>query len=59
MAAEQLWLVHSWRQPPFVPVSLSVLGLMLSIGLATSSITIMGSVEARKGGAWVTRGNEL
>lgn len=34
-----------------VPVSLAVLGLMLSIGLTASSIAIMGSVEASKGGA--------
>jgi DHA2 family multidrug resistance protein-like MFS transporter len=34
-----------------VPVLLAVLGLMLSIGLTASSIAIMGSVEASKGGA--------
>lgn len=34
-----------------VPTLLAVLGLMLSIGLTASSIAIMGSVEASKGGA--------
>ncbi len=34
-----------------VPVMLAVLGLMLSIGLTASSIAIMGSVDASKGGA--------
>lgn len=34
-----------------VPALLAVLGLMLSIGLTASSIAIMGSVEADKGGA--------
>ena len=34
-----------------VPVLLGVLGLTLSIGLTASSIAIMGSVEASKGGA--------
>ncbi len=34
-----------------VPVLLAVLGLMLSIGLTASSIAIMGSVKASKGGA--------
>ncbi|WP_421590729.1 MFS transporter [Shinella sp. M27] len=34
-----------------VPVLLAVLGLTLSIGLTASSIAIMGSVEASKGGA--------
>ncbi len=34
-----------------VPVLLAVLGLMLSVGLTASSIAIMGSVEASKGGA--------
>lgn len=34
-----------------VPAMLAVLGLMLSAGLTASSIAIMGSVEASKGGA--------
>jgi DHA2 family multidrug resistance protein-like MFS transporter len=34
-----------------VPAMLAVLGLMLSTGLTASSIAIMGSVEASKGGA--------
>ena len=34
-----------------VPFALAVLGLALSIGLTASSIAIMGSVEASKGGA--------
>ena len=34
-----------------VPVALAVLGLTLSIGLTSSSIAIMGAVEAGKGGA--------
>lgn len=34
-----------------VPALLAVLGLTLSIGLTASSIAIMGSVEAEKGGA--------
>lgn len=34
-----------------VPAALALLGLTLSIGLTASSIAIMGSVEARKGGA--------
>ncbi|MEB0208245.1 MFS transporter [Pseudomonas sp. CCC3.1] len=34
-----------------VPAMLAVLGLALSIGLTASSIAIMGSVEASKGGA--------
>ncbi len=34
-----------------VPILLAVLGLMLSIGLTASSVAIMGSVEASKGGA--------
>ncbi|WP_205341235.1 MFS transporter [Denitrificimonas caeni] len=34
-----------------VPVLLALLGLTLSIGLTASSIAIMGSVEASKGGA--------
>jgi DHA2 family multidrug resistance protein-like MFS transporter len=35
----------------FVPALLALLGLTLSIGLTASSIAIMGSVEASKGGA--------
>lgn len=35
----------------FVPFSLAVLGLTLSIGLTASSIAIMGSVDASKAGA--------
>lgn len=35
----------------FVPVALAILGLTLSIGLTASSIAIMGSVDASKGGA--------
>lgn len=35
----------------FVPVALALLGLTLGIGLTSSSIAIMGSVDARKGGA--------
>lgn len=34
-----------------VPLALAVLGLTLSIGLTASSIAIMGSVDASKGGA--------
>ncbi|WP_274424501.1 MFS transporter [Chelativorans sp. YIM 93263] len=34
-----------------VPAALAVVGLTLSIGLTASSIAIMGSVEAEKGGA--------
>lgn len=34
-----------------VPVALAILGLTLSIGLTSSSIAIMGSVDASKGGA--------
>src|SRR5690606_24462503 len=34
-----------------VPVLLALLGLALSIGLTASSIAIMGSVDASKGGA--------
>ncbi|WP_210183555.1 MFS transporter [Hoeflea olei] len=34
-----------------VPVALAVLGLTLSIGLTASSIAIMGSVDASRGGA--------
>lgn len=34
-----------------VPTALAVLGLTLSIGLTSSSIAIMGAVEASKGGA--------
>lgn len=34
-----------------VPLALAVLGLTLSIGLTSSSIAIMGSVDASKGGA--------
>jgi DHA2 family multidrug resistance protein-like MFS transporter len=34
-----------------VPLALAVLGLALSIGLTASSIAIMGSVDASKGGA--------
>lgn len=45
----------AWRdfgQPGLsVPAMLAVLGLMLSIGLTASSIAIMGSVDASKGGA--------
>lgn len=42
----------SFRDPGVVvPVALAVLGLTLSIGLTASSIAIMGSVDAREGGA--------
>lgn len=41
-----------FHQPGFgVPAMLALLGLTLSIGLTASSIAIMGSVEASKGGA--------
>ena len=41
-----------FHNPGFlVPMLLAVLGLTLSIGLTSSSIAIMGSVEAEKGGA--------
>ena len=41
-----------FHQPGFgVPAMLVLLGLTLSIGLTASSIAIMGSVEASKGGA--------
>ncbi|HHX34225.1 MAG TPA: MFS transporter [Gammaproteobacteria bacterium] len=41
-----------FNHPGFlVPAQLAVLGLTLSIGLTASSIAIMGSVEASKGGA--------
>lgn len=47
------WLAVSDFQTPgmIVPVLLALLGLALSIGLTASSIAIMGSVEASKGGA--------
>ena len=47
------WLALSDFHTPglMVPVLLAVLGLALSIGLTASSIAIMGSVEASKGGA--------
>lgn len=42
----------SFRDPGVVvPVALAVLGLTLSIELTASSIAIMGSVDAREGGA--------
>lgn len=41
-----------FRDPGFlVPLTLGILGLTLSIGLTASSIAIMGSVDASKGGA--------
>lgn len=41
-----------FHEPGFgVPAMLALLGLTLSIGLTASSIAIMGSVEASKGGA--------
>jgi DHA2 family multidrug resistance protein-like MFS transporter len=41
-----------FHDPGFlVPFALAVLGLTLSIGLTSSSIAIMGSVDASKGGA--------
>ena len=41
-----------FHDPGFlVPFALAVLGLTLSIGLTASSIAIMGSVDASKGGA--------
>ncbi len=41
-----------FQEPGFgVPAMLALLGLTLSIGLTASSIAIMGSVEASKGGA--------
>lgn len=41
-----------FHQPGFgVPAMLALLGLTLSIGLTASSIAIMGSVEASKGGS--------
>ncbi|MBJ2153534.1 MULTISPECIES: MFS transporter [Paracoccaceae] len=47
------WLALSDFHTPglAVPMVLAVLGLALSIGLTASSIAIMGSVEASKGGA--------
>jgi DHA2 family multidrug resistance protein-like MFS transporter len=47
------WLaVQDFHAPGLiVPVLLAVLGLALSIGLTASSIAIMGSVDASKGGA--------
>lgn len=47
------WLaIEDFHEPGLiVPVLLALLGLALSIGLAASSIAIMGSVEASKGGA--------
>ena len=52
-AATLAWLaVTDFHTPSLiVPAPLAVLGLALSIGLTASSITIMGSVEASKGGA--------
>lgn len=41
-----------FHDPGFlVPLALAILGLTLSIGLTASSIAIMGSVEASRGGA--------
>ncbi|GAA2813183.1 hypothetical protein GCM10010836_00080 [Aminobacter aminovorans] len=41
-----------FHDPGFlVPFALAALGLTLSIGLTASSIAIMGSVDASKGGA--------
>ena len=47
------WLaIEDFHEPGLiVPVLLALLGLALSIGLTASSIAIMGSVEASKGGA--------
>ncbi|WP_165395084.1 MFS transporter [Thiomicrorhabdus indica] len=47
------WLaVQDFHSPGLiVPVLLALLGLALSIGLTASSIAIMGSVDASKGGA--------
>jgi len=52
-AASLAFVAWSDFQNPglLVPGLLSVLGLALSIGLTSSSIAIMGSVEASKGGA--------
>jgi DHA2 family multidrug resistance protein-like MFS transporter len=44
--------LSDFHQPGFrVPFALALLGLTLSIGLTASSIAIMGSVDASKGGA--------
>ena len=52
-AAMLAFLARSdFRDPGvLVPLALAVLGLTLSIGLTASSIAIMGSVDASKGGA--------
>lgn len=53
-AALSLWwlALKDFRTPGLiVPTLLAVLGLALSIGLTASSIAIMGSVDASKGGA--------
>lgn len=43
---------NDFHDPGFlVPLALAILGLMLSIGLTASSIAIMGSVDASRGGA--------
>lgn len=52
-AGTLIFLAQSdFHDPGFlVPFALAVLGLTLSIGLTASSIAIMGSVDASKGGA--------
>ncbi|MGE4372791.1 MAG: MFS transporter [Xanthobacter sp.] len=52
-ASALLFLAQSDFHDPgvLVPLALAILGLMLSIGLTASSIAIMGSVDASKGGA--------
>lgn len=46
---EVLWIIDIY--PLLIAGMLALLGLPLSIGLTASSIAIMGSVEASKGGA--------
>lgn len=45
---EVLWIIDIY--PLLIAGMLALLGLPLSIGLTVSSIAIMGSVEASKGG---------
>lgn len=47
---EVLWIIDIY--PLLIAGMLALLGLPLSIGLTASSIAIMGSVEASKGGRW-------